>query len=118
MIAWDNFTHFSAGEFGEHADRMDAEFIALLDMARAMAGVPFVITSAWRDSTESKAHFLGKAVDLRAKDSGHRFKIVHACIMAGFCRVGVYYKTGHVHVDRNTEDEGFPQDVFWVGEGR
>ena len=118
MSHWDTREHFSAAEFGEHADRMDAAFISKLELARATAGVPFEITSGWRSKEDSKSHWLGKAVDIRAKTSAHRYAIVRGLILAGFRRIGVYYKTGHVHADTNTDAEGFPQDVFWIGEGR
>ena len=118
MTHWDSREFFSASEFGADADRMDSAFIAKLDMARAAAGVPFNITSSWRPADKSKAHQLGKAVDIRAKDSGTRWAIVHALMAAGFRRIGLYYKTGHVHVDANTAAEGFPQDKLWVKKGR
>ena len=119
MPHWDGREFFRASEFGDHPDRMDPGFISRLELSRAVAGVPFEITSAWRSKEESKAHWLGKAVDIRAKTSAHRWAIVHALVTAGgFTRVGVYFKTGHVHVDANTAEDGFPQNVFWVGEGR
>lgn len=115
---WDSREYFRPSEFGDHPERMDIGLVSMLELARATAGVPFEITSAWRSKEESKAHFLGKAVDIRAKTSSTRMAIVRSLILAGFRRVGVYYKTGHVHADVNTEADGFPQDVFWVGEGR
>ena len=118
MSHWESRIHFDASEFGEHADRMESGFVAQLDLARGLAGVPFVITSAWRSKDDSKSHWLGKAVDIRAKDGVTRNRIVRGLIEAGFVRIGVYSKTGHVHADTNTLEEGFPQDVFWVSVGR
>lgn len=115
---WAAHPNFEASEFGEHADRMHAPMIARLQRARALAGVSFEITSAWRSKEDSLAHWLGKAVDIRAKDSRTRFKIVKSLFDAGFVRVFVYYATGHVHADTNTEDEGFDQDVFRAYKGR
>ena len=115
---WAAHDNFSAGEFGPHPERMEPSFIARLQRARANAGVVFEITSAWRSQDESKSHWLGKAVDIRAKDSGTRWRIVDGLLEAGFVRIGVYFKTGHVHADTNTADEGFDQHVLWVGEGR
>ena len=118
MSHWDSREFFSASEFGADADRMDSAFIAKLDMARAAAGVPFNITSSWRPADKSKAHQLGKAVDIRAQDSHTRFLIVRALFAADFQRLGVYYKTGHIHVDANTLPDGYPQEVLWVNKGR
>ena len=115
---WAAHDNFEASEFGEHADRMEAAFIAQLQMARSIAGVEFVITSAWRSKDDSKAHWLGKAVDIRAKDSHTRFRILTGLLAAGFVRVFAYYNTGHIHADSNTEEEGFDQEVFRVYEGR
>ena len=115
---WAAHDNFSASEFGEHADRMEPAFIAQLQMARSIAGVSFVITSGWRSKDDSRAHWLGKAVDIRAKDSRTRFKILTGLLAAGFVRVFAYYNTGHIHADSNTEEEGFDQEVFRVYEGR
>ena len=115
---WATFESFDASEFGEHSDRMEASMIARLQRARSYAGVPFKITSAWRSKDDSKSHWLGKAVDIRAKDSTTRFRIMHALFRAGFVRIFAYYKTGHIHADTNTEEEGFDQNVFRVYEGR
>ena len=115
---WAAHENFSESEFGPHPGRMEAAFVAKLQMARSIAGVSFEITSAWRSKDDSKSHWLGKAVDIRAKDSRARFKIVEGLMAAGFVRVPVYLKTGHVHADTNTLEAGIDQDVFWVGEGR
>ena len=115
---WAAHDNFEASEFGPHADRMEASFVARLQRARSLAGVGFVITSAWRSKEDSRAHWLGKAVDIRARDSATRFKIVKSLFDVGFRRVFVYYNTGHIHADTNTEEEGFEQDVFRAYKGR
>ena len=56
----------------EHIEEMDVEFLHWIDEVRHQAGVPFIITSAWR--TGSGLHPLGRAVDFatpgsRARDS-------------------------------------------------
>ena len=119
MSHWNGREFFRPEEFGDHAHRMDPEFISKLELARAASGVPYKITSGWREKSEdSKAHHFGKAVDIRAKTSAHRMAILRGLILAGFTRIGVYYSTGHVHADTNTVEDGFPQNVLWVGKGR
>lgn len=113
-MSWD-FRFFTEDEFN-HPDKMSRELLARLDLARVQAGVPFTITSDYREPVDGKqsAHFLGKAVDLRAHDGKTKFRIVKAALAAGFRRIGVYDK--HVHLDVATEEDGFPVDVIWVGE--
>lgn len=90
-----------------------------LDYARLLAGVPFTITSGFRTPEENaaaggspnSAHLRGLAVDLRAKDSTTRFKIIKGLLLAGFDRIVVYASTGHVHADI---DPNLPRPVFVV----
>jgi len=82
--------HFRASEFSA-PERMDALFLAWLDAAREMAGVPFVITSDWRSPQENAAaggyerslHLRGRAVDLRwpaSRDTA--FKLLRGIVLA------------------------------------
>jgi len=94
------------------------EFVAMLDRARGVARVPFVITSGFRTVEQNQAsggadqssHELGLAVDLACGDSSIRFKILKALLAVGFSRIGVYDK--HLHVDA---DPTKPQNVIWWG---
>lgn len=109
------WTYFNDSEVGGLKD----EFIAKLDKARGLAGIPFIITSGFRSleanqsiagSVEDSSHLSGLAVDLRVSESPARFTIVKALIEVGFTRIGIYDK--HVHVDA---DPTKPQNVIWVG---
>lgn len=103
----------------EEVEGLDTELVAKLDWARGRAGVPFVITSGFRQADSNQqaggvkdsAHLRGLAVDLSIADSAARFKIVSSLLLAGFKRVGVYDK--HCHVDI---DPTLPQSVMWIGE--
>jgi uncharacterized protein YcbK (DUF882 family) len=96
---------------------LDQEFVALLDRARGMAGVPFIITSGLRSPDQNKniggvedsAHLFGLAVDLLCRDDLSRFKIVKALISLGVSRIGIY-SDGHIHCDVSTT---LPQGVMW-----
>ena len=87
-----------------------------LDAAREMAGIPFVLNSAYRSPAWDKskgrsgtgAHTTGCAVDIRCNSSANRMKIVLACLAVGFRRIGIG-KT-YVHVD---DDPTKPQNVMW-----
>ena len=87
-----------------------------LDKAREIAGIPFVLNSAYRSvawekskgRTGTSAHTLGRAVDIRCNTSQNRMKIVRAALQAGFNRIGIG-KT-YVHLD---DDLSLPQEVIW-----
>ena len=125
MASFENSTYFQKSEFN-HPEKMDQEMIAMLDVARAIAGVSFHVTSDWREKGDGKSHHLGKAVDIRVSSSFERGMILHGARKAGFTRVGIYYseivdghhKKGHVHLDTNTEADGFPQNRTWIGKSR
>ena len=88
----------------------------MLDKARGLAGVPFVIISGKRSEdrneavggVEDSAHLRGYAVDLRSADSSTRWKMLKALIDVGFTRIGVNKTT--IHVDN---DPSKPQSVVW-----
>ncbi len=84
---------------------LDENLITLLDDARDIAGIDFIITSGKRTIEEEKAlngvldsaHLTGMAADLRCKSSWERMRIVKALIQAGIPRIGIS-KT-HIHAD-------------------
>lgn len=88
--------------------------IDMLNKARELAGVPFIITSGYRCKTHNKkvggkdnsAHLRGLAADISTKDSSVRHKILMAVYAAGFRRVGINKTFIHVDID-----ESLPQDV-------
>lgn len=125
MANFDDRTHFKAAEFASPDDMSD-HLISLLDMARAAAGVPFVITSSYRSRTDgASAHEYGLAVDIDIMpldESHQRMRIVRALLAAGFTRVGIYYSdnAGHVHADigDTVDPDKWAPDVMWVKKSR
>ena len=109
---WRQINHFEPGEF-KHPDRMDYGFMQRLDLARSFAGIPFEITSDYRDDDDHSPHRTGRAVDIRSHHSLTKFKIVRGLLKAGFTRIGVYDR--HVHVDSDPQG---PSEVLWIGESR
>lgn len=87
-----------------------------LDFAREIAGIPFVLNSAYRSQAWEKAkgrtgtgaHTAGCAVDIRCNSSADRYKIISALLEVGFTRIGIG-KT-YIHVD---DDSTKPQQVIW-----
>ena len=87
-----------------------------LDRAREIAGIPFVLNSAYRSPAWERAHGRTgdgahphrRAVDIRCNDYGNRMRIVQGLLAAGFRRIGIG-KT-YVHAD---DDPKKKQDVIW-----
>lgn len=114
--------HFKETEFackcGCGSKSMDAETLTMLDVAREEAGIPFVINSGRRCEAHNRAvggsptssHMKGVAVDIRAKSSTARYRIVTALLKAGFTRIGVYKTFVHADNDK-TKSKG----VMWYG---
>ena len=87
--------------------------------ARSIAGVPFTINSGYRCERHNKAvggiidsaHMAGLAADLKAEDSGTRFRIVDGLLQAGFLRIGIY--PTFIHAD--LAHVGKPAPVLFLG---
>ena len=96
---------------------MDDEFLEMLDNARHMAGIPFIINSGYRTKAANRdagglknsAHLDGFAADIRCNASRERMYIVGALLEAGFNRIGI--GNGFIHVDN---DPTKPEDCIWV----
>ena len=102
--------YFSSSEFRNcipkcEKEQMDKHFLERLNKARRIAGLPFVLNSAFRSSeydmqkgrTGNSYHCKGRAVDIKCLDSSKRAIIVSALIMAGFRGIGV--GNTFIHVD-------------------
>ena len=102
--------------FKEIEYNMDLDFLAKLDKAREYAGIPFVINSAYRSpehpesiKNPTSSHIKGLAVDIKAKDSRTRYKVLEALIHVGFNRIGI--ADTFIHVD---DDKQKSSNVIWT----
>ena len=108
------YRHFTLSEFDSpdkpgSGDRMDRNFVAMLDEARDIAGVSFKVTSGYRTELRNRevggkvnsSHLVGKAADIHAPTSMLRFRIIAALIAAGFTRIGIGRTFIHVDNDSN-----------------
>ena len=102
--------------FKEIETNMSKEFLFVLDEAREIAGIPFIINSAYRSpehplsiKNPSSSHIKGLAVDIKATDSNTRFKIVQALMTVGFTRIGI--ADTFIHVDLDLDKT---QNVIWT----
>lgn len=97
------------------------DLVTMLDKAREFAGVPFIITSGYRNDTQNtkaggvggSSHTLGVGVDISAKNSTMLFKIASGAFKAGFTRIGLY--STHIHLDIGQAPK-FPQTVLWLSQ--
>lgn len=111
-----NWKYFTDSE----VEGLDTELIAMLDMARGIAGIPFRLTSTTGGQhAPNSAHYKGLAVDIGL---GHlpegfdrntqRWAMLKGLFAAGFQRIEICEK--HIHVDR-----GLPPDYVsptcWIG---
>lgn len=106
------FRYFTEDEFKRanpscSLSDMDVEFMSRLDEARHIAGVPFVINSAYRSKqyelskgrTGTSSHCLGLAVDIRCTNGFNRLFIIQSLLKMGFSRIGVHKHFIHVDLD-------------------
>lgn len=99
---------------------MRQETMDMLDKAREIAGIPFVLNSAFRSVAWDKAkgrsgrsaHTTGSAVDIRCHNGQTRFKVVDALYKAGFRRIGI--EGSFVHADNSNDIPYHTQDTMWV----
>lgn len=111
MIDWTKYPNFSREvDFPDHEPQKVA--LDMLQSARTIAGIPFVITSGVRPG-DPRGHGEGYGFDIRAHSGRARYKIVFALWVAGFTRIGVYDR--HIHADC---DPDLPTEVLWPGKSR
>ncbi len=107
--------YFKLSEFDDApgtGKNMKKEFLTKLDKARAIANVPFKITSGYRSKETNKrvggvstsSHLKGLAADISCKDSSTRQKIVNSLIQAGFTRIGIADTFIHCDTDKDKKD--------------
>lgn len=96
---------------------MDAGFLEMLDEARGIANVPFIVNSAYRTleyevsigRDGSSSHTKRVAVDLKATGSRQRYRIIKGLLQAGFHRIGI--GEDFIHVD---DDPDKDSEVIWT----
>lgn len=98
--------------------RLNATLVSMLDTARSLAEIPFIITSGFRTPEQNSqaggvsdsAHLKGLAVDLRCKTDNDRYLIVKSLLKAGFKRIEIAPR--HIHTDIDTVKS---QEIIWLG---
>ena len=101
---------------------MDDDFMQKLDIIREEVGVPFIVTSAYRDKThpiEAKkktpgAHASGKAIDIliRGKDA---LNLIEVALKHGITGLGVkqHGDSRFIHLDTLDAQPSRPRPHIW-----
>ena len=111
------YDEFDSPDAPGSGHEMHQEFLYMLDDARDIAQVPFVINSGFRTEEHNRAvggtsdssHLVGWAADIRATTSNRRWLVIEALIQVGFTRIGV--ADTFVHVDC---DPAKANNVMWL----
>ena len=108
-MKWFKVSEFDSPDEVGSGSMMEDELLEKLDVARDIAGFPFVITSGFRTIAHNKAvggvknssHLMGYAVDIACTSSRKRFLMVEALLDAGFTRIGIADSFIHADCDPN-----------------
>lgn len=116
--------YFSEAEFQRltpacSRENMEQDFLDLMDMVRARAGIPLLMSSAYRSKEWDKAkgrsgngaHTYGLGVDFVCNNSATRMKIVKAALECGVQRIGI--ASNFIHIDMG-EHVGLPAPCIWT----
>lgn len=115
-----NLKFFTNDEFERVASpltKLRETSLQRLDRARELAGVPFIVNSAYRSPEEEVAkgrsgigaHTRGCAFDIACTNSSSRWRIVFGALAAGFTRIGI--GPTFVHMD---DCEELPGPCIWL----
>jgi len=93
------------------------DLVDMLDEARDIAQIPFLITSGSRcrrhnklaGGTRTSSHLAGLAADIAAIHNHTRWLLVESLLMAGFTRIGIAKTFIHVDID-----DSKPPNTIWL----
>ena len=119
-----NYSEFDSPDVPGSGEMMDSHFLELLDKARSIAGIPFVISEGGGYRTEeynrelckrnkkasrTSSHMRGLAADIICRGSRQRCYIVASLLDVGINRIGI--SKSFIHCDIDLEKE---EDVIWI----
>ncbi len=103
-------------------EQMSVPFMQLVEAARVIAGVPFVVTSAYRCEDHNQniggdsrsAHKKGLAIDIARDNPATDRQIFEALLRVGF--IGIEIGSRHFHIDMKPRKHG--KKVLWTAESK
>jgi uncharacterized protein YcbK (DUF882 family) len=116
-LKWFKIEEFASADDLTSGTMMEEEFLERLDLARDIAGFPFIINSGFRSIAHNQAingarnssHLMGWAEDLHCGTGKRRFLMIEALLDAGFTRLGIGENFIHADCDPNK-----PQMTIWT----
>lgn len=124
MIEWDKYPNFSKWEFDcsqTGHNKMQPEFIDILQTIRSIYDTPMIVNSGYRDRThpeearkkEPGVHFYGLAADIsvRGEDA---LDLIDVAYGQGIRRIGVGQNDNHhfIHIDIGDKFMNFPPNLW------
>ena len=119
--------HFTYSEFdcksgvGQGEIFMDNDFLKLLDKARFVAGIPFVITSGYRTKEYNEQlikngykaslihHIVKESCRHQSRYTTKKFAIVQALLFVGITRIGIAHDFIHCDIDQEKTNK-----IIWT----
>jgi len=101
-------SEFDSPDLPGSGSRMQPQFLDMLDDARDLAGIAFIVNSGFRTpehnasipgASSNSSHLVGCAADIAVRNSSQRFIIVASLIAVGFTRIGI--GETFIHVDND-----------------
>ena len=110
---WFTLEEFSSPDKLGSGSMMNHKLMQMIDIARDIAGFPFIINSGFRTIEHNRrvggapnsSHLLGLAADVHCGGSHKRFLMLEAFLEAGFTRIGVGENFMHIDIDSEKSDE-------------
>jgi zinc D-Ala-D-Ala carboxypeptidase len=122
MYKYFKLSEFDSPDQEGSGEMMEPSVIEALDVARDIAGFPFIVLSGFRSVAHNRkllsdgyaaspksSHLLGWAVDIAVPSSRKRFIMVEALLDAGFTRFGI--GEDFIHVDMDPQKS---PNVIWT----
>jgi uncharacterized protein YcbK (DUF882 family) len=110
-------TEFDSPDEVGSGENMSHRLLIMLDKARELACVSFVITSGYRTKShndrvggsKTSSHMKGAAVDISCTSSTARYAIIAALMASGFNRIGIAKTFIHCDID-----DSKPKNLIWT----
>lgn len=108
MLKYFDYSEFDSPDIeGSGKKYMNQRFLDKLDVARGIAGIPFIINSGYRSiehnlavgGIKNSSHLKGLAADIECDTDEDRYKITQALLKAGINRIGIKGSNGFIHCD-------------------
>lgn len=100
---------------------MDREFLWMLDQAWHLSKIKFKILKGYvspdgklrTKELNNSSHLIGRAAEIRCKDSRKRYKMITALLEVGFTRIG--FSDDRIYVDN---DDMKPDSIWYFNKRR